>query len=47
MPHVPILELRSELREQSDPEDPQDDTEVNTEGTDEANAAEMEGITTS
>ena len=50
MPHVPILELRPELREQNeatgDPDDPQDNTEVNTEGTDEANAAEMEDNTT-
>ena len=49
MPHVPILELRPELREQNeetdDPDAPQDlfnDTELNTEGTDEANLTEME-----
>ena len=49
MPHVPILELRSELREQNeetdDPDAPQDffnDTELNTEDTDEANLTEME-----
>ena len=53
MPHVPILELRPELREQTevtnDPDDPQeaaDDTELNTEGCDEANAAEIEANTT-
>ena len=53
MPHVPILELRPELREQNeatdDPDDPQDavdDTEVNTEGTDEANTEEIEANTT-
>ena len=50
MPHVPILELRPDLREQNeatgDPDDPQDGTELNTEGTDEANAAEVEGNTT-
>ena len=53
MPHVPILELRPELREQNeatdDPDDPQDavdDTEVNTEGTNEANTEEIEANTT-
>ena len=53
MPHVPILEMRPELREQNeatcDPDDPQDavdDTEVNTQATDEASTAEMETDTT-
>ena len=53
MSHVPILELRPELREQNeasdDPDDPQDvadDTELNTETTDEGNTAEMEANTT-
>ena len=53
MPHVPRLELRPELREQNeasdDPDDPQDavdDTEVNTEGTNEANTEEIEANTT-
>ena len=53
MPHVPILEMRPELREQNeatdDPDDPHDavdDTEVNTQATDEANTAEMETDTT-
>ena len=49
MPHVPLLELRPELQEQEDaqgdPDDPQDtmdNVEVDTQGIDEANAAEME-----
>ena len=53
MPHVPILELRPELREENevtghsdDPQDAVDDTELNTEGTNEANAGEMEANTT-
>ena len=53
MPHVPILELRPELREQNeatgdshDPQDAVDDTELNTDGTDEANTAEIEANTT-
>ena len=53
MPHVPILELRPELREQNeatdDPDAPQDtvnNVELNTEDTDEANTAEMEANTT-
>ena len=49
MPHIPILELRPELKEQNeetgDPDDPQDDTKLNTEGTDQENMAEMEGNT--
>ena len=53
MPHIPILELRPELQEQNetpgDPDDPQDavdNTEVNTEGSDETNTAEVEANTT-
>ena len=53
MPHIPILELRPELREQNeasdDPDDPQgaiDDTELNTQETNEADAGEMEANTT-
>ena len=52
MPRVPLLELRPELREQNevgdDPDDPQDtvdDGDLNTEGTDEAYAAEREANT--
>ena len=54
MPHVPILELRPELREQNeatddpdDPEDAVDNTELNTtQSTDEGNTAETEANTT-
>ena len=53
MPHVPLLELRPELREQDDaqgdPDDPQDtmeNVELDTQGIDEANTAEMEANTT-
>ena len=52
MPHVPLLELRPELREQNEANDendnPQDtvDDDLNIEGSDEGNAAEMEANTT-
>ena len=53
MPHVPILELRPELREQNEvTDDPDDqpeivgDTELNTQSTNEGNAAEVEANTT-
>ena len=52
MPHVPILELRPELKEQNevtgDPDDSQDavdDADLNAEGTGEGNLTEMEGNT--
>ena len=43
MPHVPILELRPELREQHNAVD---DNELNPHGIDDANGAEMEANTT-
>ena len=53
MPHIPLLELRPELREQNetrnDPDDPQtqqDATDPNSQSVDGADAAEMEGNTT-
>ena len=53
MPHVPILELRPELREQNeatcDPDYPQgnvDDVDLNAEATHEENTTEMEANTT-
>ena len=53
MPHVPLLEIRPELREQDealdDPEDPeteQDTNHNNGQSTDEADAGEMETYTT-
>ena len=52
MPHVPLLELRPELREQdevhgdTDPEDAVDNVESITESIEETNAAGMEASTT-
>ena len=53
MPHVPLLELRPELREQNEandendnPQDTVDDGDLNIKGSEEGNAAEMEANTT-
>ena len=53
MPHVPLLELRPELREQNetidDPDEPQDTVDnvgVNAQDIDEANAGNLEANTT-
>ena len=50
MPHIPLLELRPELREQNEtpdnPDDPRDATGANNQSVDEADAGEMEANTT-
>ena len=50
MPHIPLLELRPELREQNEtpdnPDDPRDATGANSQSVDVADAGEMEANTT-